>query len=71
MWMKNTYVALDMLFIDRRGRIVNVAEDTKPLSLETINSAAPVIAVLELPAGTARRLQLQTGDRVQSTAFPL
>jgi uncharacterized membrane protein (UPF0127 family) len=71
MWMKNTYVALDMLFIDRRGRIVNCAQDTKPLSLETIDSAAPVIAVLELPAGTVRRLQLQPGDRVQSTAFPL
>jgi uncharacterized membrane protein (UPF0127 family) len=71
MWMKNTYVALDMAFIDSSGRIVNVAENAKPLSLDTISSAAPVVAVLELPAGTARRLQLQPGDSVQSSAFPL
>ena len=71
MWMKDTYLPLDMLFIDRSGRVVNVAENAKPLSLDTINSAAPVVAVLELPAGTARRLQLQPGDRVQSSAIPL
>lgn len=71
MWMKNTYIALDMVFIDSSGRVVNVAENARPLALDTIGSAAPVVAVLELPAGTARRLQLQAGDRVQSKAFPL
>ena len=71
MWMKNTYLPLDMAFIDRSGRIVNIAENTRPLSLDAIGSVAPVVAVLELPAGTARRLQLQRGDQVRSAAFPL
>ena len=71
MWMKNTYIALDMAFIDGNGRIVNIAENAQPLTLDTIGSAAPAIAVLELPAGTARKLQLQPGDRVQSAAIPL
>ena len=71
MWMKNTYIPLDMAFIDRGGHIVNIAENAKPLTLDAIGSAAPVVAVLELPAGTAHRLQLQPGDQVQSTAFPL
>jgi hypothetical protein len=64
MWMKNTYVALDMLFIDAQGRIVNIARDARPLSLDTINSAAPVSAVLEIAAGAAERLSLQAGDQV-------
>jgi uncharacterized membrane protein (UPF0127 family) len=64
MWMKNTYVALDMLFIDAQGRIVNIARDARPLSLDTINSAAPVSTVLELAAGAAERLSLQAGDQV-------
>jgi len=64
MWMKNTYVALDMLFIDAQGRIVNIARDARPLSLETINSAAPISAVLELAAGAAERMSVQAGDQV-------
>ncbi|MGH8262581.1 MAG: DUF192 domain-containing protein [Steroidobacteraceae bacterium] len=71
MWMKNTYIPLDMAFIDRSGRIVNIAENTKPLTLDVIGSVVPVVAVLELPAGTARRLQLRRGDQVRGTAFPL
>lgn len=71
MWMKNTYVALDMVFIDAAGRIDNIAADARPLSLDTLNSAGPVVAVLELPAGAARRLGLRPGDRVLSPAFRL
>jgi uncharacterized membrane protein (UPF0127 family) len=71
MWMKNTYVALDMLFIDRDGRIVNIAENTRPLTLGTISSSAPVLAVLELPAGTVKRLGLRPGDRVHHATFEL
>jgi uncharacterized membrane protein (UPF0127 family) len=67
MWMKNTYVSLDMLFIDPAGHIVNTAENAQPLSLATIDSAAPVSAVLELPAGTVRRFDLHAGDRVRYT----
>jgi uncharacterized membrane protein (UPF0127 family) len=71
MWMKNTYIALDMLFLDHSGRIVNIAEHTEPLSLNTINSTAPVRGVLELPAGTVKRLGLRPGDRVHNAAFEL
>ena len=69
MWMKNTLIALDMLFIDGAGRVVNVAENTVPLSLATIPSAAPVRAVLEVNAGTARRLNIQPGDQVLHPIF--
>ena len=69
MWMKNTLIALDMLFIDDAGRVVNVAENTEPLSLATISSAAPVRAVLEVNAGTARRLGIQPGDQVLHAVF--
>ncbi len=69
MWMKNTLIALDMLFIDDAGRVVNVAENTVPLSLATIPSAAPVLAVLEVNAGTARRLGIQPGDQVLHPIF--
>jgi uncharacterized membrane protein (UPF0127 family) len=71
MWMKNTYVALDMLFVDRAGRIVNIAENARPLTLDTIDSAAPVLAVLELPAGAVKRFGLRPGDRVHGPAFKL
>lgn len=69
MWMKNTYVALDMLFIDGSGRIVNIAQNARPLTLDTINSAAPVVAVLELRAGTVKDYGLQAGDRVLYSGF--
>ena len=69
MWMKNTLIALDMVFIDGAGRVVNVAENTVPLSLATIPSAAPVRAVLEVNAGTARRLDIQPGDQVLHSIF--
>ena len=64
MWMRNTRIPLDMLFIDRAGRIVNIAERAVPYSEATISSAAPVLAVLELNGGTAARLGLKAGDRV-------
>src|SRR6478735_3833962 len=64
MWMKNTYLPLDMVLIDRTGRVVNVAENTEPLSERIIPSGAPAFAVLELNAGTARRIGLKVGDRL-------
>ena len=69
MWMKNTLVPLDMLFIDTGGRIVNIASDTQPLSLEMISSGGPVRAVLELNAGTAGRIGARSGDRVLHGIF--
>ncbi|MGB0629963.1 MAG: DUF192 domain-containing protein [Alphaproteobacteria bacterium] len=69
MWMKNTYLPLDMLFIARDGKIVKIAERTVPLSEATISSGGAVIAVLELNAGTASRLGIKAGDRVLAAAL--
>jgi hypothetical protein len=66
MWMKNTFIPLDMLFIDPQGRIINIAERRVPESLDTTGAAAPARAVLELNGGTAARLGIRPGDRVLS-----
>lgn len=64
MWMKNTYIPLDMLFIDEQGRVVTIVENTTPHSLATVSSKKPAIAVLEIAGGEAKRLGLQAGQRV-------
>ncbi|MEM7224644.1 MAG: DUF192 domain-containing protein [Pseudomonadota bacterium] len=64
MWMQNTYIPLDMIFIQADGQIVKIVERTVPLSQETISSDRPVRAVLEVNGGTAARLDLKPGDRV-------
>jgi uncharacterized membrane protein (UPF0127 family) len=69
MWMKNTFIPLDMLFIDGEGRIVRIVERTVPHSLETISAGRPVNAVLELNGGTASRLGIKPGDRVVTAAI--
>jgi uncharacterized membrane protein (UPF0127 family) len=56
MWMKNTYIALDMVFVRRDGTVASVVRDTEPLSLRSIVAPEPVRYVLELKAGTAERL---------------
>jgi hypothetical protein len=66
MWMKNTYVSLDMIFIQSDGRIRRVAENTETESLKIIPSGGPVRAVLEVAAGTARKLGIEPGDRIAS-----
>lgn len=68
-WMKNTEIPLDMLFIAQDGRIVDMHERAVPFSLETISSKVPVWAVLELPGGSAARLGIKPGDRVEHRAF--
>jgi uncharacterized membrane protein (UPF0127 family) len=68
-WMKNTYLSLDIVFIRADGVVVNVARDTRPHSLEPIESDAPVTGVLELVAGTAAKIGLSAGDRVLHPAF--
>ena len=70
MWMRNTYVSLDMIFIAADGRVAKVAEATEPLSDTTISSGGPVAAVLEVAAGTAQRIGLKPGDRVLHPMFP-
>lgn len=63
-WMKNTYIPLDMLFVDEKGIITRVAENTKPLSTRYIHSIGKAIAVIELAGGSAAKLNIATGDRV-------
>jgi len=69
MWMANTYLPLDMLFIESDGRISRIAESTIPLSRESISSRKRARGVLELNAGTVRRLGLSVGDRVIHERF--
>lgn len=69
MWMKNTLIPLDMLFIDGDGVVTGIAERTEPMSTEVIGSPGPVRAVLEVNGGTASRLGLRPGDRVVHPIF--
>ena len=64
-WMKDTYLSLDLIFIDPQGRVLNIARDARPFSLTAIRSDGPIIAVLELLAGTAARIGLAPGDRIE------
>jgi uncharacterized protein len=69
MWMKNTYISLDMIFIRGDGRILRIAENTTPLSENIISSGGTVRGVLEVIAGTAKKLGLAPGDRVAHPLF--
>lgn len=68
-WMKDTPVSLDMLFIAPDGRITNIGERTQPFSTLPVESDRPVVAVLEVVAGTAARLGIRPGDRVVHPAL--
>jgi hypothetical protein len=69
MWMKNTLIPLDMLFLDSGGRIISVHERAVPLSTDIIASQAPSRYVIELNGGTAARLGIKPGDQVTSPYF--
>lgn len=69
MWMKNTYISLDMIFIKADGRILRIAENTEPLSTKIIPSNGPVKGVLEVIAGTAQKYGIKPGDRVGHPLF--
>ena len=69
MWMKNTYIPLDIIFIDQRGIIVHIAKSTVPHSLDVISSHEPVISVLELNAGVTNSLDIHVGDKVEHPFF--
>ncbi|MGY8665585.1 DUF192 domain-containing protein [Bradyrhizobium sp. UFLA05-109] len=69
MWMKNTYISLDMIFIAADGRILRIAENTEPLSTKIIPSRGLARAVLEVPAGTAQKYGIRPGDRVAHPLF--
>jgi uncharacterized protein len=64
MWMKNTYIPLDMVFIGDDWRIVHIAHDAEPLSTDIIPSVHPASRVLEIAGGQAGKLGLAAGDRV-------
>jgi uncharacterized membrane protein (UPF0127 family) len=68
-WMRNTYISLDMIFIRADGRILRIAENTEPLSERQVHSGGPVRAVLEVIAGTAKKLGIGPGDRVAHPIF--
>jgi uncharacterized protein len=69
MWMHNTLIPLDMLFVDAKGTIVNIEQRAVPESDAIISAAAPVRAVIELNGGTAARLGIAPGDRVLYPIF--
>ena len=69
MWMRNTVASLDMVFINADGTIRHIAEHTTPRSLATIPSGGMVRATLELAAGTAARLHIRVGDKVEQRVF--
>jgi uncharacterized protein len=69
MWMKNTYISLDMIFIRADGRILRIAENTEPLSTKIIPSRGLAKGVLEVVAGTAKKYGIEPGDRVGHPLF--
>ncbi|MCJ8051913.1 DUF192 domain-containing protein [Shinella curvata] len=66
MWMKNTYIPLDMLFIGKDGKVRAIKENAEPLSEAIIDSQGPIDYVLELTGGTVKRLGIRSGNRVQN-----
>jgi uncharacterized membrane protein (UPF0127 family) len=69
MWMKNTYVPLDMIFIGADGRVRRIAANARPHSTKIIPGGDGVRYVLEVRAGTTRRLGIAIGDRVSHPAI--
>jgi len=69
MWMKNTLIPLDMIFIANDGKVVDFHERAVPMSLDTIETKVPARAVLEVNAGTVARLGVQVGDIVHHVSF--
>ncbi len=64
MWMKNTYIPLDMLFLDKENKIVHIVQNTTPLDEKIISSLKPVKKVLELNAGEVQKHQLKIGMKI-------
>ncbi|MCI4679478.1 DUF192 domain-containing protein [Rhodoblastus acidophilus] len=69
MWMKNTYIPLDMIFISPNGEVTHVHENAEPLSEAIISSDGPALGVLEVNAGYARKIGLKEGDLVRHPMF--
>ena len=69
MWMKNTYIPLDMIFISPKGEVVHIHANAEPLSEDIISSDGPALGVLEVNAGYARKIGLKEGDLVRHPMF--
>jgi len=69
MWMKNTYVPLDMIFIAKSGKVVSIALHAEPMSEKIISSGKPTYGVLEVNAGTVNKIGLKVGDEVHHPLF--
>ncbi|MEM8986992.1 MAG: DUF192 domain-containing protein [Pseudomonadota bacterium] len=69
MWMKNTYIPLDMAFIRPDGVVESIAQNVQPHSLDSVASIGPVRATLEVNAGVFQRIGLKVGDRVAHPWF--
>ncbi|MDB5564008.1 MAG: hypothetical protein JWP84_574 [Tardiphaga sp.] len=69
MWMKNTFLSLDMIFIRADGRILRIAENTEPQSTKIIPSGGPTKGVLEVIAGTAKKYGIVPGDQIVHPLF--
>ncbi len=71
MWMRNTYISLDMIFIGDDGHIAHIVENAEPLSERIISSDGVAQFVLELKAGAVRRLGFARGDKVTAQSLPV
>lgn len=69
MWMKNTYIPLDMVFIDKSGHVINIAANAQPMDLHIIPSEKPAFAALELNAGIAAKIGIKPGDDIRDALF--
>jgi uncharacterized protein len=69
MWMKNTYISLDMIFVSKTGQVVGVKQNATPQSEEIITSGRPAAAVIELNAGVAKAIGVMPGDSVRHAIF--
>jgi uncharacterized membrane protein (UPF0127 family) len=69
LWMKNTYLSLDMLFVDETGRVLGIARNTTPLSTAIVSSPGEVAGVLEILAGESARRGIEVGDKLLHPAF--
>jgi uncharacterized membrane protein (UPF0127 family) len=69
MWMKNTFIPLDMVFFDTDGTVLTIVESARPQSLRLIDPGMPVRGVIELDAGVVKELGIKPGDKVQHAIF--
>lgn len=65
MWMKNTFIPLDMIFVTHDGIVSRIEENTEPMSERVISSGSPARVVIEMTGGSAARLGIKPGDKIE------